>query len=584
MINSVKCCTMSLVAFLSSIAYSQEPILMPGWPVAITGEATLSAPMQGLTLFDLNIDGYQEILLSFGNKIHCFDYVGNELPGWPYETGNILDNFVNSPVVGDIDGDNEPEIVCDWRNAWERHSALIALHADGSMCSGFPIDMAANGSARQLALYDLDGDSADEIIIGLYQHYPDTIRELRVYRGNGEMLPGWPVEDIFVYGIAVGDIDNDSEPEIVVGGDGWADRRYDLFAFKVDGTIVDGFPVELTLQGENLWSRGAPSLFDLEGDGFLEIAQVYYESHWPDNADYYFGVFDNHGQMIDNWPYFYSDESMTGAAVSQNTSRGDYYFAIGTFWGGNYHLVSEAGSTVPGWPFDHGDYAAGSYDQATIGDIDGDGFMDYLFNYNLAIRDSISQPWMGRIWGLNQWGEVLEYFPLWVVGTTFPGGVSLSDIDNDGIVEMAFQAVYPDSGQQIVYVYKLTGIPYEPERFPWPMSCHDPQHTNNLTFKPETGIPYDDDTGLPKRAFLKGNYPNPFNAKTTIEFGIPKSGHVNLRIYNLLGQEVATIVDGQLVAGDHSVIWDASNYSSGIYFYRLTAGGKVITKRMTLLK
>ena len=86
------------------------------------------------------------------------------------------------------------------------------------------------------------------------------------------------------------------------------------------------------------------------------------------------------------------------------------------------------------------------------------------------------------------------------------------------------------------------------------------------------------------KPFLVSSYPNPFNAKTTIEFGIPKSGHVNLRIYNLLGQEVATIVDGQLVAGDHSVIWDASNYSSGIYFYRLTAGGKVITKRMTLLK
>jgi len=80
------------------------------------------------------------------------------------------------------------------------------------------------------------------------------------------------------------------------------------------------------------------------------------------------------------------------------------------------------------------------------------------------------------------------------------------------------------------------------------------------------------------------NSPNPFNASTTIHYAISKDANIRLSIYNLLGQEVATIVDEQLVAGDHSVIWDASNYSSGIYFYRLTAGGKVITKRMTLLK
>ncbi|MBD3232633.1 MAG: T9SS type A sorting domain-containing protein [candidate division Zixibacteria bacterium] len=83
---------------------------------------------------------------------------------------------------------------------------------------------------------------------------------------------------------------------------------------------------------------------------------------------------------------------------------------------------------------------------------------------------------------------------------------------------------------------------------------------------------------------LISSYPNPFNAQTTITFDLPKSGKTNLEVYNVLGQQVATLVDRNLQAGQHSIKWDASEYSSGVYFYRLTAGDKVISKRMTLLK
>jgi len=89
---------------------------------------------------------------------------------------------------------------------------------------------------------------------------------------------------------------------------------------------------------------------------------------------------------------------------------------------------------------------------------------------------------------------------------------------------------------------------------------------------------------IPSDYSLSNSYPNPFNAKTSIEFGLPEAGEVNLTIYNLLGQRVATPVNGHKEAGQHSVIWDAANHSSGIYFYRLTAGDEVMTKRMTLLK
>ena len=83
---------------------------------------------------------------------------------------------------------------------------------------------------------------------------------------------------------------------------------------------------------------------------------------------------------------------------------------------------------------------------------------------------------------------------------------------------------------------------------------------------------------------LSQSYPNPFNASTTIEFSLPTAENVKLEIFNLLGQRVETIVDSRLDAGVHKVLWNADNRSSGMYFYRLTAGEFQKTERMTLLK
>jgi hypothetical protein len=77
---------------------------------------------------------------------------------------------------------------------------------------------------------------------------------------------------------------------------------------------------------------------------------------------------------------------------------------------------------------------------------------------------------------------------------------------------------------------------------------------------------------IPNEYKLKQNYPNPFNPTTTIEFSIPNSGNVSLKIYNILGKEVATIYDGFLNAGSYSEQFDGSFISSGVYFYRITAG------------
>jgi hypothetical protein len=91
-------------------------------------------------------------------------------------------------------------------------------------------------------------------------------------------------------------------------------------------------------------------------------------------------------------------------------------------------------------------------------------------------------------------------------------------------------------------------------------------------------------TGVDDKISLYQNYPNPFNPVTTINFSLAKSGLTTLKVYNLLGQEVATLVKGEMTPGNHSVKFDDSKLASGIYVYRITAGTFSSNKEMMLLK
>ena len=90
--------------------------------------------------------------------------------------------------------------------------------------------------------------------------------------------------------------------------------------------------------------------------------------------------------------------------------------------------------------------------------------------------------------------------------------------------------------------------------------------------------------GVPTDFELNQNYPNPFNPSSTINFGIPEASDVRIDVFNMLGQHISTLVDGKMQAGYHSVIFEASSLSSGIYIYRIVAGDFVQTKRMMLIK
>jgi len=89
---------------------------------------------------------------------------------------------------------------------------------------------------------------------------------------------------------------------------------------------------------------------------------------------------------------------------------------------------------------------------------------------------------------------------------------------------------------------------------------------------------------LPRELVLNQNYPNPFNPSTVISYQVAAEQHVHLSVYDVTGRLIAVLVDQQQTPGDYRVNWDAGQLSSGVYFYRLEAGGHTLTRNMTFVK
>ncbi|MBD3170047.1 MAG: S8 family serine peptidase [candidate division Zixibacteria bacterium] len=147
-------------------------------------------------------------------------------------------------------------------------------------------------------------------------------------------------------------------------------------------------------------------------------------------------------------------------------------------------------------------------------------------------------------------------------------------------VEGAYQFGYYKSPSPIPHGEEITpygGTEWSYEAFSFTVigDTRDPLDLSRLD---------DLDPAIPANFALAGNYPNPFNPATNIRYQLPVSANVTLDIYNVLGQKVETLVNGYQEAGYHSVSWDASGYSSGVYFAKLSDGAETATQKMMLVK
>jgi hypothetical protein len=186
-------------------------------------------------------------------------------------------------------------------------------------------------------------------------------------------------------------------------------------------------------------------------------------------------------------------------------------------------------------------------------------------------------------------------------GASIPGVLNAGTANANGVGLLNwFVAVRRGTGTTETYGYTFTQVGTAANWIPpWPLpEAADMQYTlTALKTGGTDGGPIGDPnwfgiavgvspdpTLIPQTFSLSQNYPNPFNPATKIQFTLPSAHQVSLKVFNLLGQEVASLVNSTMTAGAHEVSFDASRLASGIYMYKIVAGSYVNTRKMLLLK
>ena len=158
---------------------------------------------------------------------------------------------------------------------------------------------------------------------------------------------------------------------------------------------------------------------------------------------------------------------------------------------------------------------------------------------------------------------------------TNPLYVSIGDLNGDGKPDLAVA----NTGPSTVSVLLNTTSP----------GASTPSFSSKTDFATGSVTAIDNELVIPQKFTLEQNYPNPFNPSTIIRFALPEASFVTLKIYNILGQVVKTLVNEQKNAGTYNVQWRGDNnfgvkVSSGTYIYRVIAGQNIFVKKMVLLK
>lgn len=172
-----------------------------------------------------------------------------------------------------------------------------------------------------------------------------------------------------------------------------------------------------------------------------------------------------------------------------------------------------------------------------------------------------------------------------VEGATLTFGTQDSSVTAGALGVYSFQVPYNWTG---VVTPTMTGYTFVPDHMDFADILAD---TSSNDFTPSLIVDVEQDFGnvIPKEYSLGQNYPNPFNPSTVIPFSLPRAGFTSMKVFNIVGQEVATLLSGYLPAGAFRVTWDGTDangeaVSSGMYFYRLKAGNYVEIRKMLLMK
>lgn|GEM_PF-5540388 len=403
---------------------------------------------------------------------------------------------------------------------------------------------------------DIDGDGFEEIGFGT----PTSIwaSQMFIYKG-GETISTTPgqITDYGSYGIGgfgvggtlqgIGDVNADGYDDFIVGDNFYSNEgannqtgalylhygSEDFFALETPISVAD---VQFLPDTSNAESRQLYFGFnevatgDFDGDGDIDIAAKPFQHQNLDNSE---GVSAIH--------YFLNNDGFSNQPDQLVPIKSEYII--------NNELVTEFYNRFSGRSLMEG-----------VGDLDGDGDDELLFVPGSS--------WLnGIIYAGGDFAED-DVAILQSPNTTLPINISgnfinlqyqsvVGDFTGDGSISFITTQRDMNFRDHPIYRYQLNGIV-----------------TSNENIKSETVQEFS----------LDQNYPNPFNPSTNISFTLPQQANISLKVFNILGQEVVTLVNEIKTAGQHSVSFDASQLSSGVYIYRLEAGSIIQSRKMMLIK
>jgi len=512
---------------------------------------------------------YQDIVYPIGNRVYAWRADGSSIPGWPTATFPNGDHSEEGVSFGDIIGDGQGEVIVGTRVVWTLNGYLYAYKRDGTLCPGFPVN--SGFIVGPPVLGDLDGDGKMEIVTIVYDSSISDSAGVYVYRGDGSIYPGWPrkLDSTPGSSCAVGDINGDGIPEIVA--EGWNK----VYAFDRHGNLLPGFPFTLASGFHNSYS--SPVLVDLTGTGKRNI--IFGTHQYGGLLGGYVYCLNYDGTVMPGWPQFCISWIYGPPSVGRINNTNLYDICVGVVQNipnDSVYAWDQNGNTLPGFPF------GGINDvnnQVTIADIDGDGNLELLFDDNTI--DSTNH---GKYQAYRNDGTSEPGWPLLIFDkSSFVHQPCLFDIARNGTLDFLGGAENLPGNLTDIYLWNMHA-PYNPNKIMNPMWQFNARHNGVFGDYDSIIAVRQISSHIPTGFSLSQNFPNPFNPNTIVKFQIASYSLARLSIFDILGRQVATLVNETLKPGEYQVIWDGSNNASGLYFYRLRAGSYSETRKMVLLK
>ncbi|MBN2391084.1 MAG: VCBS repeat-containing protein [Anaerolineae bacterium] len=494
---------------------------------------------------DFNGDGYKEIVVGGPDGIlYVAAFNGSswsvvwsrqtalEINAANPDTTHADNVIVSSPAIADLDNDGHLDIVVTvggpthnpdlsarrnggvliyrYNSAWDFSLTEQATYNTSSgKCEngsgqwrGWPqpcIDQVGAGAGEGLpdglwdgiettpALGDLDGDGDLEIVINSLD------RRIHAWHHTGEVVAGWPIsqwdgDNLWRGGIsspALGDIDNDGLPEVVVGTmspyvNGQQDQNATLWAINGDSSLVPGFPIQTEQH-----IHSSPALGDIDGDGYLEIVSGVGRGITTGRQNIVY-AWNHDGTPLPNWPRETTNPMLAPPALGDIDGDGELEVVIGE---GDIYITNDNklyawnadGSLVPGFPVTSPtpNYGTNSFPMMyspVLVDFDGDGATEILITHVAA-------------WGLvtiepNGTSDAVSHE---TVGALYSAPL-VDDVDNDGNLETIVAGEdFFNSNKGAIWIWDENGTTSSAQ--PWPMFHHDAQRTGLITPAPKLDFP-----------------------------------------------------------------------------------------------